>query len=423
MENITEQAAERAVLVAVCRQNQEEEVKNALDELEELAKTAGADTACKIVQNREHPHPATYVGKGKLEEIREAMDQLDATTVICDDELSPAQIKNLEEALGAKVIDRTILILDIFAQHATTREGALQVELAQHKYRMSRLTGLGASLSRLAGGIGTRGPGESKLESDRRHIRRRMALLKESLEDVEKHRHLLREARKKQGKPLVAIVGYTNAGKSTLLNRLTAASVLSEDMLFATLDPTTRTLALPDGKEVILTDTVGFIRKLPHHLVEAFKSTLEEAAFADLLIHVVDAANSDAQRHMEVVRHTLKELKADGKPMLTVFNKCDKAEADRTLKDLDAFKTLFISLKTGEGLDALAEAIAEKIREASRLVKVLIPYQEGGKVQTIREYGNILLEEYREDGIYVEAWLEEAMVGKLQLHVLEQDAR
>ena len=415
IESNVEKKIERVVLVAVCRQNQDEEVMNALEELEELAKTAGAETVCKLVQNREHPHPATYVGKGKVEEIRETMAQLDATTVICDDELTPAQLKNLEEGLGAKVIDRTILILDIFAQHATTKEGALQVELAQHKYRMSRLTGLGASLSRLAGGIGTRGPGESKLESDKRHIRRRMEQLQESLADVKKHRDLIRAARKKQGKPLIAIVGYTNAGKSTLLNKLTQAEVLEADMLFATLDPTTRALVLPDGKEVILTDTVGFIRKLPHHLIEAFKSTLEEAAFADMLIHVVDASNPDAQRHMEVVHHTLKELHAGDKPMVTVFNKCDKPDVDRTLKDLDAFKTLFISVKSGEGLEDLAGIIAEKMRESAVLVKTVIPYKDGGKLQFIRQYGNMVEEIYRDDGIYIEAWLDDAMIAKLSL--------
>lgn len=403
---------ERAILLAVCQQNQEEEVRNSLEELEELCRTAGAEAVYRVTQNREYPHPGTYVGKGKIEEIRELMAQYEANTLVVDDELSPAQLKNLQGAIEGKVIDRTILILDIFAKHAHTKEGALQVELAQYKYRLTRLTGLGASLSRLAGGIGTRGPGESKLESDRRHIRRRLELLQDELAEVRKHRDLLRNARKKLGKPVVAIVGYTNAGKSTLLNQLASSNVLEEDKLFATLDPTTRLLELPDGKEILLTDTVGFIRKLPHHLIEAFKSTLEEAAYADLLIHVVDATHPDAERHMEVVMETLESLDAVNKPMMTVFNKCDREDARTDIKDINAFKTLFISAKTRSGMDELMEALNDKLREGSKLIKKIIPYSEGSKLQNVRTFGQIILEEYVADGVYVEAYLEEALVNK-----------
>ncbi len=320
----TEQEMEKVILVAVCEKGKTDIAEESLEELKELAKTAGACAVDTVIQSREKVHPATYVGKGKIEEIADCIFMHQATGIITDDELSPAQIKNLEKELDTKVMDRSLLILDIFARHAHTREGILQVELAQLNYRVSRLVGLGQSLSRLGGGIGTRGPGEKKLETDRRHIRRRVAQLRMELEDVKKHQQLLRDNRKKQNKPVVAIAGYTNAGKSTLMNRLTDANVLEEDQLFATLDPTTRQLVLPEGKEVLLTDTVGFIHKLPHHLIEAFHSTLEEVAFADIILHVVDGANPSFEKHMQVVYDTLKRLHAENVPILTVFNKMDK---------------------------------------------------------------------------------------------------
>ncbi len=341
---------EKAILIAICPQNMDKEVESSIDELEELAKTAGATTLVKVIQNRDKPHPATYFGQGKVEELRGIVMQYQVDTIICDDELTPAQIKNLGESLGIKIIDRPILIMDIFAKHAHTKEGILQVEMAQMKYRLSRLSGLGKSLSRLGGGIGTRGPGEKKLETDRRHIRRRIGLLKAELDKIHTTRSLLREGRAKQGKPIISIVGYTNAGKSTLLNKLTDAGVLQEDMLFATLDPTTRNLILPEGKEVLMVDTVGFIRKLPHHIVEAFKSTLEEVLYADILIHVVDATNEDAMKHIDVVHSTLHELGVTTTPILTLLNKFDKDGADENLRDLKAFKNIQLSALTGEGI-------------------------------------------------------------------------
>ena len=353
MEEILQKNKERFILVAVALQNMEEETMDSLEELEELVRTADGEVLLKVIQNRDSIHTATYIGKGKVEELKEDIINLGATGVICDDELSPMQLRNLEDDLHVKVLDRTALILDIFAMRANTSEGILQVELAQLKYNLSRLTGRGTSMSRLGGGIGTRGPGESKLETDRRHIRERITHLKAELREVQKNRDLLRDGRKKQWKPLIGIVGYTNAGKSTLLNALTGADVLEEDKLFATLDPTTRKLSLPEGKEVMVTDTVGFIRKLPHHLVEAFKSTLEEAAFADLLIHVVDCSNPDASRQIEIVYETLLSLKAYDKPVLTVFNKMDKENADVCLKDPKAFKCLYISAALIQGLDSL----------------------------------------------------------------------
>jgi GTP-binding protein HflX len=411
-EDITNELIEKVILVAVAKKGNEEETINSIDELEELAKTAGAITVGKIIQNRDGVHPGTYLGKGKIEEIQMEIIGTEATGVICDDELSPAQLKNLESLLDTKVIDRTTLILDIFAKHANTREGILQVELAQLKYRLTRLIGLGKSLSRLGGGIGTRGPGEKKLETDRRYIRNRIAALNDDIKQIKKHRNLLREGRKKQGKQVVAIVGYTNAGKSTLLNYLTEANVLQEDKLFATLDPTTRNLVLPEGKEILLTDTVGFIRKLPHHLIEAFKSTLEEAVYADIILHVVDSSNEHAERQMEVVYETLENLGVNNKPILTVFNKIDLESANNCLKDFKAFETLFISSANGQGIDKLLNVLEKKIREGKQLIKVVIPYSEGSKLQAIRSNGEIIVEEYQNEGTYIEAYLEDALVNK-----------
>lgn len=399
MEYINE-IEERVILVGV--QVGDEDTQQSLDELEELADTAGAITAGKIIQSREAVHPGTYIGKGKIEEVRSLMLAVDATGIICDDELSPAQMNNLEHELECKVMDRTLLILDIFAKHATTSEGKIQVELAQLRYRSARLVGLRASLSRLGGGIGTRGPGEKKLETDRRLIRKRITALKEELSQVERHRELLRTGRSRGNLKTAAIVGYTNAGKSTLLNALTGSQVLSQDKLFATLDPTTRSLTLEDGQQLLLTDTVGFIRKLPHNLVEAFKSTLEEAKYADYIIHVADVSNPQVELQMHVVYDTLRELGADGKKTITVFNKQDVA-GDVTVRDLRAYYTVKTSAKTGEGLQELQELLGKLISEELLYVERVFPYQEAGKIQLIRENGQLLSEEYTENGIHVKA--------------------
>ena len=399
MEYINE-IEERVSLVGV--QVGDEDTQQSLDELEELADTAGAITAGKIIQSREAVHPGTYIGKGKIEEVRSLMLAVDATGIICDDELSPAQMNNLEHELECKVMDRTLLILDIFAKHATTSEGKIQVELAQLRYRSARLVGLRASLSRLGGGIGTRGPGEKKLETDRRLIRKRITALKEELSQVERHRELLRTGRSRGNLKTAAIVGYTNAGKSTLLNALTGSQVLSQDKLFATLDPTTRSLTLEDGQQLLLTDTVGFIRKLPHNLVEAFKSTLEEAKYADYIIHVADVSNPQVELQMHVVYDTLRELGADGKKTITVFNKQDVA-GDVTVRDLRADYTVKTSAKTGEGLQELQELLGKLISEELLYVERVFPYQEAGKIQLIRENGQLLSEEYTENGIHVKA--------------------
>ena len=399
MEYINE-IEERVILVGV--QVGDEDTQQSLDELEELADTAGAIAAGKIIQSREAVHPGTYIGKGKIEEVRSLMLAVDATGIICDDELSPAQMNNLEHELECKVMDRTLLILDIFAKHATTSEGKIQVELAQLRYRSARLVGLRASLSRLGGGIGTRGPGEKKLETDRRLIRKRITALKEELSQVERHRELLRTGRSRGNLKTAAIVGYTNAGKSTLLNALTGSQVLSQDKLFATLDPTTRSLTLEDGQQLLLTDTVGFIRKLPHNLVEAFKSTLEEAKYADYIIHVADVSNPQVELQMHVVYDTLRELGADGKKAITVFNKQDVA-GDVTVRDLRADYTVKTSAKTGEGLQELQELLGKLISEELLYVERVFPYQEAGKIQLIRENGQLLSEEYTENGIHVKA--------------------
>ena len=392
---------ERVILVGV-QTGENDNVEESLDELRELASTAGAVTVGRIVQNREAIHPGTYIGKGKIEEVRALVYAMDATGIICDDELSPAQLNNLERELECKVMDRTLLILDIFASRAITSEGKIQVELAQLRYRAARLVGLRESLSRLGGGIGTRGPGEKKLETDRRLIRTRISALKQELVQVEKHRELLRSGRARGNMKTAAIVGYTNAGKSTLLNKLTGSEVLSEDKLFATLDPTTRLLNLKDGQQILLTDTVGFIHKLPHHLIEAFRSTLEEAKYADYIIHVVDSSNPQAEMQMHVVYETLKELGVMGKKIITLFNKQDAPEAS-VLRDFKSDYTLKVSARTGEGLENLNTLLEKLLAEEQIYVERLFPYQEAGKIQLIREYGQLLSEEYTEDGILVKA--------------------
>lgn len=392
---------ERVVLVGV-QTGDNDNVEESLDELEELASTAGAVTVGKIIQNREAVHPGTYIGKGKIEEVRALVYAMDATGIICDDELSPAQLNNLERELDCKVMDRTLLILDIFAARAITSEGKIQVELAQLRYRAARLVGLRESLSRLGGGIGTRGPGEKKLETDRRLIRTRISALKQELSQVEKHRELIRSSRARGNMKTAAIVGYTNAGKSTLLNKLTGSDVLSEDKLFATLDPTTRLLNLKDGQQILLTDTVGFIHKLPHHLVEAFKSTLEEAKYADYIIHVVDSSNPQAEMQMHVVYETLRELGVMGKKIITLFNKQDASGAS-VLRDFKSDYTLKISAKTGEGLDDLNDLLEKLLTEEQIYVERLFPYSEAGKIQLIREHGQLISEEYTDEGIAVKA--------------------
>lgn len=395
---------ERVILVGVSTSEQDD-TSASLDELKELADTAGAVCVGRMIQNRESVHPGTYLGKGKIDELALLIDETQATGVICDDELSPAQLKNLEDALQTKIMDRTLVILDIFAAHASTSEGKIQVELAQLKYRSSRLIGLRSALSRLGGGIGTRGPGEKKLEMDRRLIKDRITQLNKELANVKNHREVLRQQRSKSLLPVVSIVGYTNAGKSTLLNRLTDAGVLEEDKLFATLDPTTRSLTLPDGQEVLLTDTVGFIRKLPHHLIDAFRSTLEEARYADILLHVVDASNPQMDTQMYVVYETLKQLDIGDKPIITLFNKQDKLTEQVILRDFQADKTLSISAKTGEGLSALLEQLEEILRNQKVYISCVYPYDSAGKIQLIRKNGQLLKEEYTADGILVEAYV------------------
>lgn len=395
---------ERVILVGVCT-GDEQETMECLDELEELAKTAGAITVAKIYQNRESIHPGTYIGKGKIEELRSMIYEFEATGIVCDDELSPAQLKNLEEQLETKVIDRTVMILDIFAQRASTREGKIQVEMAQLKYRSSRLIGLGSSLSRLGGGIGTRGPGEKKLEVDRRLIRDRITQLNKELEQVKKNRDTLRRQRSKNPVPIVAIVGYTNAGKSTLLNTLTDACVLEEDKLFATLDPTTRNLELESGQQILLTDTVGFIRKLPHHLINAFRSTLEEAKYADIILHVVDSSNRAVVRQMETVYETLDNLGVKDKVFVTAFNKQDKLTEEVILKDTNADYTVKISAKQRMGLDNLLEVLEAVLKESKVYIEKVFSYQNAGEIQRIRKYGQLIEEKYLENGIFVKAYV------------------
>lgn len=395
---------EKVILVGVSTDDNDD-TRKSLDELAELAATAGAVTVGRVIQNLDQAHPGTYVGKGKLEEIKDLLWETEATGIICDDELTPVQLGNMEDVLNTKVMDRTLIILDIFASRASTNEGKIQVELAQLKYRQSRLTGLGKSLSRLGGGIGTRGPGEKKLEMDRRLIKNRIAQLNRELKDVKRHREVTREQRNKNKVPVVAIVGYTNAGKSTLLNHLTGAGVLEEDKLFATLDPTTRNLKLPSKQEILITDTVGFIRKLPHHLIDAFRSTLEEAKYADIILHVVDASNPQVDEQMYIVYETLQNLEVKDKPIITAFNKQDKLEGNLSLRDFKADHTVRISAKTGAGLEELQNVIEDVLRDQKVLIEKLYPYAEAGKIQLIRKYGELLEESYQEEGIFARGYV------------------
>ena len=409
----TSEIKEKFILVGV--ETGKDRMEESLTELEELLETAGGETVGRVIQNLESINKATYVGKGKVDEIRELAEELGADGIVCDDELSPAQLSNLKDELDIKVLDRTLVILDIFAAHAQTSEGKLQVELAQLKYRSSRLTGLGKNLSRLGGGIGTRGPGESKLESDRRAIRERVSQLRSEIEKVESSRETLRKHRMSDGIPVIAIVGYTNAGKSTFLNKITDAGILAEDKLFATLDPTTRNLKIPDGEEVLFTDTVGFISKLPHNLVDAFKSTLEEAKYADLILHVADASNPEVDEQMKVVYRTLEELKVTGKPVVTFLNKQDKLEEERIIKDVKADAIVKGSAKTGEGIDELLSKITEILREGKVLIDTVLSYADTSKISVIRKKGQLLSEEYEGEGIKVKAYVPKAVAGQLGL--------
>lgn len=415
---LIEEPVEKVILVGT-------DTYEALDELEELAETAGAVTVAKMVQHIDKPVTSTYLGSGKLEELANLIDTTDASGIICDDELTPAQMSNLERILKTKVMDRTMVILDIFAQHAITSEGKIQVELAQLQYRLTRLTGKGLAMSRLGGGIGTRGPGEKKLEQDRRVIRNRVAQLRRELNDVVSHREITRKKREENAIPVFAIVGYTNVGKSTLLNKLTGSDILAENKLFATLDTTTRSLEMETGEKLLLTDTVGFIRKLPHNLVDAFRSTLEEAKYADHIIHVVDASSENAEEDMKVVYETLDMLGIEGKKIITVFNKIDKLiPQDRLpgedyedeilagLRDARGYKKVRISAKTGRGIDDLLKAMSEVIKEDRKYMEKVFGYNEMSKVANIRKNGIVKKEEYRDDGIYIEAEVHAAIFNR-----------
>lgn len=411
----TEEKITRALLVSVdCGKF---DAESSLDELCELVKSAGAEPVMTVLQKLDRPETATFVGTGKLEEIKEICSQYEIDLIVCDSELSPTQIKTLEKSTDVRTIDRTTLILDIFALRAKSKEGKLQVELAQLKYLLPRLTGKGVEMSRLGGGIGTRGPGETKLETDRRHIHRKMETLKEQLADIEKHRTRLRERREKDGVITVAIVGYTNAGKSTLMNYLTDAGVLAQDKLFATLDPTSRSLKLPSGVTVMLIDTVGLVRRLPHGLVEAFKSTLEEAAFSDIILNVCDASSQEANEHMEVTKNLLTELGCGETPIINVLNKCDRLPDISYAPNVP--NSVFISAKSGTGIDKLLKAIDDNLPVRIKKVKLLIPFAQAGLSSEIRTKATLISEEYTENGILVEAIVDELMYNRLSKFLVE----
>lgn len=409
----TEEKVTRALLVSVdCGKF---DAESSLDELCELVKSAGADPVLTVLQKLDKAESATFVGTGKLEEITQLCTQYEIDLIVCDSELTPTQIKNLEAATDVRTIDRTTLILDIFALRAKSKEGKLQVELAQLKYLLPRLTGKGISMSRLGGGIGTRGPGETKLEVDRRHIHRRIQTLKEQLSDVEKHRERLRKRREKDSVITVAIVGYTNAGKSTLMNYLTDAGVLAQDKLFATLDPTSRSLKLPSGVTVMLIDTVGLVRRLPHGLVEAFKSTLEEAALSDIILNVCDASSQEAQVHMDVTSQLLTELGCGDTPIINVLNKCDKLEDISYAPNVK--NSVFISAKSGEGINKLLQAIEDNLPVRVKKVKLLIPFSDAGIANEIRTKATLNSEEYTNDGVLIEAVVDESMYNQLKKYI------
>lgn len=404
------QEPEKAVLIAV--DTGEYDCDISLDELGELAETAGAEVVGRMSQKRDKPDSATFLGSGRLEELGDFCKNNEVDLVIADSELAPAQLRNIEKATDVRVIDRTTLILDIFAERARSNEGKLQVELAQLRYSLPRLMGQGTKLSRLGGGIGTRGPGETKLESDRRHIRRRIKALEDEFDALEKRRSLARARREKDGVETVVIVGYTNAGKSTLMNTLTEAGVLAQDKLFATLDPTSRALVLPDGRRVMLIDTVGFIRRLPHHLVEAFKSTLEEAVCAKVILNVCDASDPECAEHLKVTNDLLEELGCSGKPIIPVFNKCDLPQADEAAMRLPG--AVNISALEGKGLDELLDAVAKALPPTRAKAKLLIPYSDGAAAAALRKDGVITVEDYRADGLYLELTADVSLIDRYQ---------
>lgn len=407
----TKQEQEKIILVAA-NTGYEADAIDSLDELDELVETAGGRVVGRVLQNIDHINNATYIGSGKVEELKDLVWEMDADGIVCDDELTPNQFKNLEDELNnsslinkrIKVMDRTLLILDIFAGRAKSAEGKMQVELAQLRYRSTRLIGM-QNLTRQGGGIGTRGPGEKKLEVDRRIIRDRISQLKKEVKDMESHRDVTRAKRSANPLPVVAIVGYTNAGKSTLLNTLTSADVLEEDKLFATLDPTTRNYKLAEGDEILLTDTVGFIRKLPHHLIDAFKSTLEEAKYSDIIIHVVDCSNLAMDKNIKAVYETLRQLEVTDKTIITVFNKIDKLDEMPVLSDRNADYVVHAAIKKGVGLDKIDEAIRSALQNMRVYIEKKIPYSEAGYVGKVRKYGQLISEEYLEDGIVVKAYV------------------
>lgn len=416
----TEKEIERVVLVGIDTGDSEFDIESCLDELGDLAKTAGAEVVGRLIQKREAINRATYLGKGKIEELKNYIEMVEATGIICDDELNPNQIRNLENALNTKVMNRTLLILDIFAQRASSAEGKVQVELAQLKYNLAHLTGRGKEMSRLGGGIGTRGPGEKKLETDRRNIADRIADLNRELKEIEKHRGVLREKRMGTGVPVIALVGYTNAGKSTLLNTLTGAGVLAEDKLFATLDTTTRAVETESGAKYLFTDTVGFIQKLPHNLIKAFRATLEEAKYADILVHVVDASNPKRNEQMNIVYQTLKELGADNKPVITVYNKIDKEGVEKPLfTDKRALETISISAKKGLNIDNLLSKTEEIIKSFKRSIKVIIPYNMGQLLSVIHGSCEITLSENRDEGYYFELYADDEVENRLKQYIIE----
>lgn len=406
----TEIKAPRVMLAAV--DLGEYDASQSLDELEELAQTAGAETVVRIIQRRPSFDSATCIGSGRLEEIAEICEREEIDQIIFDHELTATQIRNIEAVCNVHTIDRTMLILDIFAQRATTHEGRLQVEIAQHKYRLPRLAGMGIKLSRLGAGIGTRGPGETKLETDKRHIRTRISALSQELKEIEKRRANHRARRKKDGVLICAIVGYTNVGKSTLLNRLTEAGVLAENKLFATLETTSRSIELPDGRSVMLVDTVGLIRRLPHHLVEAFKSTLEEAANADVILHVCDASADNCEEQAKVTLELLSQLGCEGIPVVTVLNKCDKVPyIDEIGLEENVVK---ISARNGDGIDGLLLAIQAALPQSAIRTKLLLPFDKAGLVNLIRKDGKVFSEEYVAEGILLDALVDIKVFSKVE---------
>ena len=418
---IKEDSREKAILIAVDTGDYDSDVS--INELGELAKTAGAEVVGEMIQKRPSTEVATYVGKGRLEEIAEFCEENGVDLIIADGELTPVQVRNIEDITGTRVVDRTTLILDIFAGRAKSKEGKLQVELAQLKYSLPRLTGKGASLSRLGGGIGTRGPGETKLESDKRHIRCKILSIKEELDDVERRRNMQHQRRKKNCVSVAVIVGYTNAGKSTLMNRLTDAGVLQEDKLFATLDPTARKLVLPNGEQIMIVDTVGFISRLPHELVNAFRSTLEEATYADVILNVCDASSDECHNHIKTTNHILEGLFKDGiisVPIINVFNKCDiAAELEDKLFFYGANNTCVkISAKTGYGIEELLSAIQNALPQTRKRAKLLIPFDKGSIAARLRENGVVHSEQYTADGLEIEVTADISLLDTIKDYII-----